>query len=211
MKKVLFQGDSITDGTRFKDQPTHMGSGYPCLAGSKMGRLYPGEYEFINRAISGNKVTDLLPRWKRDCINIKPDYLSILIGVNDVWHELVYHDGTDTETFKQVYDILLRNTIEALPDTHIVLMEPYVMDDALDEADREFFKTQVAEKREAVRELAAKYHLKTIPLQDILDEAKKEASSLYWTVEGVHPTYAGHQIICDAWVEAFEAWRNNEH
>ena len=85
------------------------------------------------------------------------------------------------------------------------------MDDALDEADREFFKTQVAEKREAVRELAAKYHLKTIPLQDILDEAKKEASSLYWTVEGVHPTYAGHQIICDAWVEAFEAWRNNEH
>ena len=99
MKTVLFQGDSITDGTRFKDQPTHMGSGYPCLAGSKMGRLYPGEYEFINRAISGNKVTDLLPRWKRDCINIKPDYLSILIGVNDVWHELVYHDGTDTETF----------------------------------------------------------------------------------------------------------------
>lgn len=117
MKTIMFQGDSITDGGRYKDQPTHLGAGYPCLVSSKLGRAYPEQYNFVNRAISGNKVTDLIGRWKRDCLNMKPDYLTILVGVNDVWHELVYHDGTDTGTFKKVYDILLENTRKALPET----------------------------------------------------------------------------------------------
>lgn len=204
MKTIMFQGDSITDGGRYKDQPTNLGAGYPCLVSSKLGRAYPEQYNFVNRAISGNKVTDLIGRWKRDCLNMKPDYLTILVGVNDVWHELVYHDGTDTGTFKKVYDILLENTRKALPDTEIVLMEPYVLEDAMEESQREVFKNDVAAKRQAVRELAEKYGLATIPLQDILNEALKEAPATYWTVEGVHPTWAGHQIICDAWVETFK-------
>lgn len=208
MKTILFQGDSITDSGRQREIETHLGSGYPCLAASKLGRLHPEKYVFFNRAIGGDKVTDLIGRWKRDCINLKPDYLSILVGVNDVWHELEHHDGTDTETFRRVYDILLENTRKALPQTKIFLMEPYVLADALDEAEREFFQDGVAEKRDVVKELAKKYELVTVPLQDIFDRALAEASPLYWTAEGVHPTFAGHQIICDAWLDTFEKISN---
>lgn len=113
-------------------------------------------------------------------------------------------DGTDTETFRRVYDILLENTKRALPDTKIFLLEPYVMEDALEESQREIFKELVSEKREAVRQLAGKYGLITVPLQDIFNKALSEAPALYWTGEGVHPSFPGHQIICDAWLEAFE-------
>lgn len=207
MKTILFQGDSITDGGRYREIESHLGAGYPCLVGSKLGRMCPETYQFVNRAVSGDKVTNLIGRWKKDCINLKPDYLSILIGVNDVWHELVNQEGTDTETFRRVYDILLENTIKELPDTKIFLLEPYVMEDALEEDQKEIFKNDVAQKRAVVKQLAEKYGLITVPLQDIFNKALEEASALYWTCEGVHPTFAGQQIICDAWLEAFDKIR----
>lgn len=94
MKTILFQGDSITDAGRNKEASQDLGGGYPCLVGAKLGRRYPEKYRFLNRGIGGNKVTDLIGRWKRDCINLQPDYLSILVGVNDVWHELDWREGT---------------------------------------------------------------------------------------------------------------------
>ena len=204
MKTILFQGDSITDAGRNKEASQDLGGGYPCLVGAKLGRRYPEKYRFLNRGIGGNKVTDLIGRWKRDCINLQPDYLSILVGVNDVWHELDWREGTDTETFTRVYDLLLELTVKALPETKILLMEPYVLEDALEPELREAFRSGVSKKREAVRKLAEQYHLPTVPLQDIFNSALKEAPALYWTAEGIHPTKAGHQIICDAWIEAFE-------
>lgn len=204
MKTILFQGDSITDAGRNKENPTDLGQGYPCLVASALGRKYPESYSFINRGISGNKVTDLIGRWKRDCINLKPDYLSILIGVNDVWHELGGKDGTDTETFEAVYDILLSLTKKHLPDTKILLMEPYVLGDALSESERDAFTSLVEEKCEAVRRLAKKHALPVLSLPQVFEKALQEADALYWTGEGVHPTHAGHQLICDAWIEAFE-------
>ena len=204
MKTILFQGDSITDAGRNKEAGQDLGGGYPCLVGAKLGRRYPEKYRFLNRGVGGNKVTDLIGRWKRDCINLQPDYLSILVGVNDVWHELDWREGTDTETFTRVYDLLLELTVKVLPETKILLMEPYVLEDALEPEMREAFKSGVSEKREVVRKLAEKYHLPIVPLQDIFNSALKEAPALYWTAEGIHPTKAGHQIICDAWIEAFE-------
>ena len=204
MKTILFQGDSITDAGRNRAAEHDLGGGYPCLVGAKLGRRCPEKYQFLNRGIGGDKVTNLIGRWKRDCINLQPDYLSILVGVNDVWHELDWREGTDTDTFMRVYDLLLEHTVKALPETKILLLEPYVLEDALEPDKREDFKSGVREKREAVRKLAEKYHLVTVPLQDIFDSALKEAPALYWTAEGIHPTKAGHQLICDAWMEAFE-------
>ena len=204
MKKILFQGDSITDAGRSRENLADLGTGYPNLVAAKLGRKYPNEYEFVNRAISGNKVTDLIGRWKRDCINIKPDYISILIGVNDVWHELGSKDGTDNIEFEAVYDILLAETKRLLPDTKIFIIEPYILEKGWKPEEQEAFKNMVAEKREIAKKLAKKYDLPTIPLQDIFDEALNEADSLWWTHEGVHPTPAGHQVISDAWIEMFE-------
>ena len=87
MKKVLFMGDSITDAMRDKDSDAYMGAGYATMAAGVLGRKEPYAYEFMNRGISGNRIVDLHARIRKDMINLQPDYISILIGVNDVWHE----------------------------------------------------------------------------------------------------------------------------
>ena len=99
MKIVLFQGDSITDAGRTKDD-TNMGRGYAALVTAALGYECPGEYEFINRGINGNRVTDLYARIKRDIINLRPDVMSILIGVNDVWHEYDFGGGNGVDAEK---------------------------------------------------------------------------------------------------------------
>ena len=107
MKRILFQGDSITDANRSRENEAWKGEGYPTLITAKLGFEHPNEYEFINRGISGNRVVDLLARVKSDMINLKPDYMSILIGVNDVWHELEYSNGVSAERYEQIYTCLL--------------------------------------------------------------------------------------------------------
>ena len=84
--KVLFQGDSITDAGRDYADPHHLGDGYPKYAAEAIRDRFPDEtFEFINLGISGNRTTDLLERWQKDCIAVQPDVLSILIGINDTW------------------------------------------------------------------------------------------------------------------------------
>ena len=96
-KRILFQGDSITDCSRSRSDLTEMGGGYPRLVKAALGMDHPGEYEFINRGISGNRIVDLYARIKADFINLKPDYASIYIGVNDAWHEIGSQNGVDTD------------------------------------------------------------------------------------------------------------------
>ena len=202
MKTVLFQGDSITHGTRFKDQPTHMGSGYPCLAGSKMGRLYPGEYEFINEGVSGDRIVDLYARIKQDLINHKPDYLSILIGVNDVWHELNEQNGVAAPKFEKIYSMLIEEIKEALPDIKIFILEPFVLKGSGTERYFDEFLADVKLHSQAAKNVAEKYNLTFIPLQEKFDVASKLMPPTYWAADGVHPTAAGHALIKDALIKA---------
>lgn len=207
MKTILFQGDSITDAGRDRENFGDLGKGYPNLLGAEIQYNYPEEYTVLNRGISGNRVTDLLARWKVDCLNLKPDILSILIGVNDVWHELDWQNGVDTERFELVYRMLLDDVKKALPDTKIILMEPYLVKGASTEKYWEAFNGNVAEKREAVRRIAKEYSLPLVPLQEKFDTASKRAPSTYWSADGVHPTFAGHELIARAWMEVFETIR----
>ena len=122
--KILFQGDSITDMYRSKENEESFGVGYALLVKASLGLEVPGEYEFINRGIAGNRIVDLYARLKTDIINIKPDVMSILIGVNDVWHEFGdYPNGVDAEKFYKIYDMLIEEIKEALPDVKIMIME----------------------------------------------------------------------------------------
>ena len=117
MKTILFQGDSITDAGRARDNDSNVGVGYPVLVKGTIGFEHPGEYTFFNRGISGNRVVDVYARIKSDIINLKPDVMSILIGVNDVWHEVSKENGVDAEKYFKIYSMMIEEIKEALPGT----------------------------------------------------------------------------------------------
>ncbi len=204
MKTILFQGDSITDVGRIRDDKDCTGLGYVNMVSGNLGFRFPDTYKVYNRGISGDRVVDLYARWKADCINLSPDFLTILVGVNDVWHELEVQNGVETEKFEKIYDMLITETIEALPNISIVLMEPYILRYTATETHWEYFLAEVAKRREVVRKLAKKYGIKTIPLQELFDEALKKAPVDFWTSDGVHPTTAGHGLIANSWLNVFE-------
>jgi lysophospholipase L1-like esterase len=201
--KILFQGDSITDAGRSRELDFVRGNGYPTIVAAKLGYEYPNQYEFINRGISGNRVTDLLARIQCHMINLEPDVMSILIGVNDVWHEINYRNGVRTELFENVYNILIQELKAEKPDLRIMLMEPFVLKGSATEANWDAFKNGVAEKAAAVKRVAENNNLEFIPLQDKLDEACEKAPASYWLYDGVHPTAAGHELIAREWIKQF--------
>ena len=125
MKKILFQGDSITEYYRGNDSKS-TGKGYACFVEADLGFENPGEFEFVNRGIGGNNVRDLYSRIVIDIINLKPDYISILVGVNDVLHK-DWKNETGTKRFRKVYDVMLSEIKEELPDTKIMLFGPYAL------------------------------------------------------------------------------------
>lgn len=203
MAKILFQGDSITDVGRSRTDDNNRGMGYPLFVTAELGFENPGEYEFINRGISGNRSIDLLARVKADFINVAPDYISILIGVNDVWHEIGAKNGVSCEKFERNLTLLFDEIFEALPGVKIMMLEPFVLKGPATEAAWDEFKSETALRAEAVKRLCKKYGMKFIPLQDKFDEACKKAPETYWASDGVHPTPYGHELIANAWVEAF--------
>ncbi len=210
-KKILFQGDSITDAGRSRDNDNNPGTGYPLLVKAQLGAQEPDTYDFINRGISGNRIVDLYARIKIDFTNIKPDYLSILIGVNDVWHELGgRHNGVDAEKFEWMYDRLITEIREACPDCKIMILAPFVLEGGAtrsneNEPDRwQNFRDETPLRAEAARRVAEKHGLHFVELQPIFDEACKQADGSYWLGDGVHPTPMGHQLIAQAWLKAFE-------
>ena len=203
MKTILFQGDSITDVGRWREDPADLGKGYPNLVAGRMGLDCPGEYTFWNRGVSGDRIVDLYARMKADILNLKPDYISILVGVNDVWHELSSENGVSTDRFRRIYAMLIEDIREALPGVKLCLLEPFVADGTATREHLSWFRQEVAARAAVVRELAERYGLLFLPLQAELDRLLKIAPADYWLVDGVHPTVFFHQYIADRWLETF--------
>lgn len=210
MKKILFQGDSITDCCRPRDDDRYLGSGYAEFVCGEIQCKYGREYELVNRGISGNRITDLFARIKSDIINLKPDYVSILIGVNDVWHEIDCHNGVSTVNFEKIYSMLIENLLSELPDIKIMIMEPFVLkytatNSTEEEPQRwDIFYNDVLEKAAAAKRISEKYALPFIPLQEKLDEAVKRIGIESVTIDGVHPAPGGHKLIAEEWLDCFE-------
>ena len=202
MIKFVFQGDSITDAGRDRDNIASFGIGYPNLVASELMCKYPGDYEFINEGVSGDRFVDLYARIKQDLINHKPDYLSILIGVNDVWHELNEQNGVAAPKFEKVYSMLIEEVKEALPDIKIFILEPFVLKGSGTERYFDEFLADVKLHSQAAKNVAEKYNLTFIPLQEKFDVASKLMPPTYWAADGVHPTAAGHALIKDALIKA---------
>ncbi len=209
-KRILFQGDSITDCGRKREEFYGMGTGYPWLVKASLGLEQPEGYEFINRGISGNRVVDLYARIKADFINLCPDYASIYIGVNDTWHEIATKNGVDTAKFEKIYTMLIDEIKEACPNIRLMIIAPFVLEgkhtcNTEEKPERlVMFQRDVAEKAAVAEKIAAKYGLPCIKLQEAFDAACMKAPADYWTVDGVHPTAMGHEIIKRLWLEAFE-------
>lgn len=205
---VLFQGDSITDSGRAKDDQGYntsrsLGSGYPLLAGAALLNKYASlNLKIYNKGISGNKVYQLAERWDKDCLELKPDVISILIGVNDFWHKLNGNYNGTPEIYKNDYVALLERTIKALPGVKIIIGEPFAVKGEKAVDDKWF--PEFPEYQKAAKDIAKQFKATFIPYQSIYDEARKKATGSYWTGDGVHPTLAGAQLMAKAWMKAIE-------
>ncbi len=204
MKTVVFQGDSITDAGRNRNNDNERGIGYPTLVSAELGFKYPGEFVFINEGVSGNRIVDLYARIKRDIINRKPDYLTILIGINDVWHEINDRNGIENKKFFKVYSDLIEEIKAMLPDIKIFILEPFVLKASATEKSWGVFRRETEMRAESAKAVAEKYGLTFIPLQAKFDEAETKAEASYWLSDGVHPTSAGHELIANEVVKALE-------
>lgn len=197
MKTFLFQGDSITDTNRVDDNEDNfgLGCGYALLLASDFLKNRKDEFRFINRGNSGDRITDVYVRIKEDIINLKPDMMSILIGVNDVSHELTQNCGVTPEKFEKIYSMLIEEVTEALPEIKIFILEPFIMKGIHTEARWDEFSGEVHKMAKASENIAKKFNLEFIPLQNKFDAAAADGNHRYWSVDGIHPSAAGHQLI----------------
>jgi lysophospholipase L1-like esterase len=204
--RILFQGDSITDAGRDRtrrevNDAQALGRGYAYLAAARLLADQPRQGLMIwNRGISGNRVPDLLARWQTDCIDLQPDLVSILIGVNDLWHKFDGRYTGSVADYEQGYRELIEQTQQAAPQAQLVLCEPFVLRCGVVTA--KWFP-EFDQRREVAGKLAREYRTLFVPFQSSLDRALADDSPpSYWTADGVHPTAAGHQLLADAWLGA---------
>ncbi|MCK4751257.1 MAG: SGNH/GDSL hydrolase family protein [Bacteroidales bacterium] len=203
---ILFQGDSITDAgrNRQRELPNDSGSfggGYAHIIASwLLAEMAGKDLTIYNRGISGNKVYQLAERWDKDCLDLKPDVLSILIGVNDYWHfRNGQYDGTP-EVYENDFRALLTRTREALPDIKLVICEPFVLTEtsAVDESWLEPFRPY----QEIAAKIAGEFDAVWVPFQEAFQKAIQLAPAAYWAGDGVHPSMAGAQLMADTWLKA---------
>ena len=163
--KILFQGDSITDADRSREKDEILGNGYPLLIASSLAVDEVGKYQIINRGISGDGIVELYARIKQHIINLQPDVLSILIGVNDVWHELKNQSGVETEKFYKVYSMLIEEVQMSLPGIKVLILEPFILKGCATNPHWDYFYAEVKRHAEASKRIARDYNLTFIPLQ----------------------------------------------
>lgn len=203
---ILFQGDSITDAGRDKakyypNDTSGMGRGYVFQVVSHMLGVNPDKlWKYYNRGISGNKVYQLANRWEDDCMQLKPDVLSILIGVNDFWHSLRDYKGT-VEVFEKDLRNLLDRTLNEFPDMKLIIGEPFAVEGG--SAINEKWYPDFPKYQKASASIAKDYIAQFIPYQQIFNDAIKIAPASYWCPDGVHPSMAGGYLMKEAWIKAF--------
>ena len=208
-KRILFQGDSITDAGRNREEFYSLGYGYPLLVSATLSADCPGEYEYVNRGIGGDLLVDLYNRRQADLLDLQPDYLSLFIGTNDAWAELDQGRPIETAAFEQMYIDLLEEIFATCPQTRVMLISPAIMEGVFsrnteEQPDRlNQFRTHVASRIEVVRRVAEKYSLPFVDMQAVYDAACARADAACWTGDGAHPTPGGHELIKRAWLTAF--------
>ena len=202
---ILFQGDSITDAGRNREEtgfnnPRALGTGYAMLAAAKILEKYAElNLKIYNKGISGNKVYQLSERWDKDCLDLKPDVLSILIGVNDFWHKFNGTYNGTVEIYRNDLIALIERTKKALPEIKLVICEPYAVPGV--KAVNEKWYPEFPEYQKAAKEISDSFGAIFVPFQSVYDAAIKRAPASWWTGDGVHAALPGAQLMAEAWME----------
>lgn len=199
---ILFQGDSITDCSRSRDDLTDLGRGYVFMTASRLLAVHPDlDLTIHNRGMSGNICTDLAARWQRDCLDLKPTWLSLYIGINDCWNRYRDRPPVETKEFEHAYRNLLSQSTTQL-GSRLILLEPFVLP-VLE--GQEAWREDLNPKIDVVRKLAREYDAILVPLDGLFAAASTRKPPAYWAHDGVHPTPAGHALIAQAWLDAIGA------
>ncbi len=196
---ILFQGDSITDCCRNVSGLDEMGFGYAYMASSSIRAHYSDlNLTFINRGVSGNCIHDLLHRWERDCLQLKPDVVSILVGINDTWqaHEGLIAD--DNQIFYNHYHEMLQKTKEVC-NPQFILCEPFLLHVSKEVVD---LRESLDQKIIGIRKLAEEFSAVYVPFDTMFTEASEKTDPSYWAPDGVHPTPAGHALMAEEWIKS---------
>jgi lysophospholipase L1-like esterase len=206
---ILFQGDSITDagrgrGNYYPNDASGMGNGYVYQIASRLlGENPTLNIKNYNRGISGHKVPQLDARWEDDCLQLQPDIMSLLIGVNDFWHTLDWGYKGTAESFDTGLRKLMDRTLKAMPNLKLIIAEPFAVKggSAINERWKAFEAYQTS-----VRKISEEYNTAFIPCQDIFDKALDIAPASYWCPDGVHPSMAGGYLMAEAWLGILNRW-----
>lgn len=197
---ILFQGDSITDFGRV-GSPGGLGTGYvgviQGLVQARHGKL---KLRIVNRGVGGDRTAELLARWQKDCLDLKPDVLSIMIGVNDVWRKKGEWNGQKHIPLPQFTDNCVRLLDQAVASgiKRLVLMSPTT----IDQENEGELNQLLHQYTDTVKALAAKYKAVYVPSHEAMLAARAAAPEVTWTGDGCHPTTPGHALLADCWLKA---------
>ena len=199
---ILFQGNSITDADRNRKKPYDLGTGYVLMVAERFFAKYPEvNVRFLNRGISGNRLRDLRERWQKDCLNLKPGVVSILIGVNDSLGTFFWGEPTSIESFEEDFVSILNSTRKNL-DAQIVLLEPFLLNLSKEQM---VLRHDIDARIKVVRKLAKEFETVLVQLDSAFSEAAKVKAPEFWSTDGVHPTLAGHTLIAESWLSTMES------
>lgn len=206
MKKVklLFQGDSITDAGRDRSNIRELGHGYAKFAAEMLRNEFPDiEFDFMNTGISGDRAESLKARWDKDAIELQPDVISILIGVNDTWHRDAAGDWMTEEYFESCYRYIL-SELKAKTNAKIIILEQFLTFVPTGSVHPAEFRADLDRKIQITRKLAREFADVFIPLDGLFAAASIGNSPAKWAADGVHPTEDGAKFIAQYYLEAFK-------
>lgn len=202
---ILFQGDSVTDTGRFKDgeAPTgyesNLGYGYPMLVSAVLNsKFFDLNLRFINRGVNGDSVAKLQARWQADTLNHKPDVVSVMVGVNDMWRRIGENNPVSPQEFEDSYRDILSQT-ESI-GAKIIIIEPFIN---IIRDEMNYWHEDLMEKIPVCRKLSREFNTEYIPMDSIMQEAGRLCSPQHWTLDGAHPTVAGHGLIAENYLKIF--------
>lgn len=198
---VLFQGDSITEGGRDYAIDDDLGKGYVMMVANWFSTECPEKkVRFLNRGIAADKIRDLKNRWQEDCLDLKPDVVSILIGINDTvgLRAHFWKSTTSTKSFEKDYRTLLEHTHDIL-GAKIVLLTPFMVYLSKQQV---IYKIILKQKIEVVEKLSKEFNTLLVPLDRIFEEATRKREPTLRSADGIHPTVTGHELIAQSWLKS---------
>jgi lysophospholipase L1-like esterase len=200
---VLFQGDSITDGNRTRNNDWNhvMGHGFAYIAASRLWCDFPERnLHFFNRGVSGNKITDLAARWQTDAVDLQPDVISILVGINDIAAYINGNKDFSADNYEKNYRELLEKTKQALPHVQLILCNPFMLPLGRVIDNLTQYQTELSLRSSIVEKLSIEFDAIHIPFQTIFDKAIEKIAANYWIWDGIHPMPAGHELMAREWL-----------